>query len=84
MEQQEPRRSFVNNLYNFCKPIELNKRFLEEIKGHNYSEYLKEVEVFMRILFQINFNYIFPILRNSVILWLRRFSFFSSLLEMRK
>ncbi len=45
MDQQEPRKEFMNNLHSFCENVELTDIFLKELERHSNAEYIAEVMV---------------------------------------
>ncbi len=45
MEQQEARKAFISNIYKFCENVELNEKFMDELKQHPKRDFIGQVMV---------------------------------------
>ncbi len=52
MDQQEPRKQFMENLHSFCEMVELNEALIEGLKGHSNKSYIPEamVKIFLNYI----------------------------------
>ncbi len=45
MDQQEPRKEFMEDLHSFCEMVELDEALIEGLEGHSNANYIPEAMV---------------------------------------